>query len=254
MPSVNPGPASTGQQPNAQAGDWRLTGLLYESNIDNLTAFPGGGQTNALQLTSEMNRITTVATAGDSVRLPSTVAVLPNGGLTVFIVNHGANPMQVYGFGTDTIDDQATTSGVSQMPNSSVLYICHTAGAWYTNGLSTGFAKTLGLQTLSYAVVAANTTDAQANGTPITALVNHVTATSNPGSVTLPASSPGLQIMIACATAADAISVYPNAGGTGTETINALSANAKYTMAALTSTTFICAVAGQWFTVPRVAS
>ena len=51
------------------AGNFYLNGYLVEAFIDNLFAFPGGGQTNATQLSSEVNRITTVATAGDSIKL-----------------------------------------------------------------------------------------------------------------------------------------------------------------------------------------
>lgn len=227
-----------------QSGDFFL-----EASQDNITAHAGGGQAAAFPITTQTARITTVATAGDSVALPPSTP-----GLEVLVINHGANAMQVYGLGTDQIDDQAAATGVSQMANSLVIYTCATAGNWYSEGLGTGFSKSLGLQTLQYAVVAASTTNTQAAGTAIVSSVNHVTATSNPGAVTLPPSTPGLQITIALATAGDAVTVYPNAGGTGTEQINALAANAGYSMAALTSTTFICAVAGQWFTVPRVAS
>lgn len=227
-----------------QAGDYFL-----ESFQDNITAHAGGGQSAAFPITTQTSRITTVATAADSIILPPST-----GGLELLVINHGINPMQVFGVNPDTINDQATASGVSQMANSLVIYTCTTPGAWYTEGLGTGFSKSLGLQTLQYAVVAGSTTVTQAGGTPITATVNHVTSSANPTAVTLPPSTPGLSITIALATAVNGVTVFPNAGGTGTETINALAANAGYSMAALTSTTFICAVAGQWFTVPRVAS
>jgi len=220
--------------------------LLVESAMDGLTA-TGSTQAGALQLFNETNRFTTVA-AGTGAILPPAVP-----GLTVFIIHHGANNLQVYGNGTDVIDDQTNTVGVTQMFNSTVLYTCTVAGKWYTEGLGTGFSTSLGLQTLSYAVVAANTTVTQAAGTAIKASVNHVTS-SAAGAVTLPVSTPGLQITVALATAGNAVTVFPNAGGTTTETINALAANAGYAMTALTSTTLICAVAGQWFTVPRVTS
>jgi DNA-binding transcriptional LysR family regulator len=37
--------------------------------------------------------------------------------------------------GTDTIDDVATATGVPQMPDSTTLYYCVTAGMWYTEVL-----------------------------------------------------------------------------------------------------------------------
>src|ERR1700732_4436972 len=84
-------------------------GLVAESSADTITAFATGGQTNATQLTSVVNRITVVATAGDSVKLPAAAA-----GLDVLVINHGANALQVFGAGTDQIDDVATATGVSQ--------------------------------------------------------------------------------------------------------------------------------------------
>lgn len=227
-----------------QSGDFFL-----EASQDNITAHAGGGQAAAFPITTQTARITTVATAGDSVALPPSTP-----GLEVLVINHGANAMQVYGLGTDQIDDQSASNGVSQMANSLVIYTCATAGNWYSEGLGTGFSKSLGLQTLQYAVIAGNATVTQAAGTPVTASVNHVTSAANPTAITLPVSTPGLQITVALASATNGVTVFPNAGGTGTEQINALAANAGYAMSALTSTTFICAVAGQWFTVPRVAS
>jgi len=106
----------------------------------------------------------------------------------------------------------------------------------------------------SYATVAANSAGTQAGGTALVAAVNGVTAAGNDYSVTLPVSVPGLAITVLLETASDAVYVFPNAGGTGTETINALSANASITMSARTSATFYCVVAGQWFTSPRVPS
>lgn len=234
-----------------QPGDY-----ILESAQSGITATAGGGQANAFQVTTQTTRINTVATAGDSVKLPPAVP-----GLELMITNRGSNPMQVFGTNNpdlgnaiDTIDGLAATSGVSQMQNSLVIYTCSVAGLWETEGLSTGFSPSLGLQTMLPAVVAASATNTQAAGTAIKSLVNVVTATSNPGAVTLPVSTPGLCIVIALATAVDVVAVYPNAGGTTTETINALSANAAISMAALSSATFVCAVAGQWYTLPRVPS
>lgn len=225
-----------------QPGDF-----LLEASQDNITAHAGGGQTAAFPITTQTARITTVATAGDSVVLPPSTP-----GLELLVTNHGINAMQVYGLGTDQIDDQVAATGVSQMANSQVIYTCAAAGNWYTEGLSTGFSRGLGLQTVSNATVAANTTVTQAAGTAIVSALNNITSTAA-GAVTLPPSTPGLEIVIHNISAFT-VTVFPNAGGTGTEQINALGANAGYAMATNTSTTFTCVVAGQWYTVPRVAS
>ncbi len=74
--------------------------FLIESVADNLVAKASGNQGNATPLTAEVNRVITVGTAADSVALPASVV-----GLTIFVINHGANSMQVFGAGTDTVDD-----------------------------------------------------------------------------------------------------------------------------------------------------
>src|SRR3979490_1417527 len=85
------------------AGDFFL-----ESSQDNIVATPGGGQSSAFQINTQTARIITVGSIGDSVMLPPS-----KGGLELLIINHGANAMQVYGSSPDTIDDQATATGVA---------------------------------------------------------------------------------------------------------------------------------------------
>ena len=220
---------------------------LLESAADNITATAGGNQLNAFQVMTQTVRVSTVASPNDAIRLPPSAA-----GLELLVINHGANSMQVYGSGTDQIDDAASAVGVSQMANSFVLYSCATAGNWYTEGLASGFVKGLAMQTVTYATVASNTTVTQAAGTPIVAMLNNLTGGAA-GAVTLPASAPGMDITIHNISAFT-ITVFPNAGGTGSEKINALSANTGIALATNTSCQFTSVAAGQWYTVPRVPS
>lgn len=226
-----------------------LPGDYYlESSADNLTATAGGGQLAALQLTTQTSRITTVATAGDSVMLPPS---LP--GLELLVINHSNNAMQVFGNGTDQINDNTSTVGVSQMGNSFVLYSCAASGNWYTEGLATGFQRGTGLQTFSAATIAANATGTQASGTAIASMLVNTTSAGSNYSVTLPVSALGLEITVHNISA-NTVLVFPNAGGTTTEKINALSANASISLPTNTSTVLTCVVPGQWYTVPRVPS
>lgn len=92
-----------------------------------ITAYAGGGQTNATALTAQINHVTTVATAADSVKLPVSAA-----GMSVTVINGAAsNSMQVFGAGTDTINDVATATGVAQAAGKSATYHCPVAGKWY---------------------------------------------------------------------------------------------------------------------------
>jgi hypothetical protein len=228
-----------------QPGDF-----IIESAQDGITATAGGGQQGAFPLNTQTARVTVVATSGDSVQLPPAVP-----GIELLLINHGANSMQVFGnfiSGTDTVDDQAFGTGVSQMSNSMVIYTCPVVGKWYTEGLSSGFATSLGLQTFSYSTIAANATVTQAAGTPLTTMLVNITSAAA-GAVTLPASQPGLELTVHNISANN-VTVFPNAGGTTTEKINALGSNAGIVMATNTSTVFTSVAAGQWYTVPRVPS
>lgn len=221
-------------------GNFTITGLLVESFQSNITAYAGGGQTNAFQLTCEVNLITTVATAGDSVKLPAAIK-----GLTIVVVNKGANPMTVFGAGTDIIDDNASATGVTQMQFSEVIYSCATDGKWYANGLGTGFAgafPTLG----STDNITASATQTQIAGTPLTTPLNRVVTVASPGNaVTLPASKNGMVITVTDAHATNSIQVFPASG----DSINALGANAAFSVAATKTVQFVCNSAGQWHTL-----
>lgn len=218
------------------AGSVTLATLFYESYADNITAHAGGGQASAVLLTSELNRIATVATAGDSVLLPPSAP-----GLTVVTINHGAKAMQVYGSGSDTIDDVAAATGVSQMPGSVCIYMCTTAGNWYTEGLGTGYSGSL--QTLSFAdALTAHAGGGQASALQLAASVNRITTVATAAdSVKLPASAPGLAIVIVNA-GANPMQVF----GAGTDTINGVATATGVSQMPGSVVEYVCTVAGIW--------
>jgi hypothetical protein len=49
-------------------GNIAQVAFIYESPNDGITANPGGGQAGATPLSTELSRVTTVATSGDSVK------------------------------------------------------------------------------------------------------------------------------------------------------------------------------------------
>lgn len=91
-----------------------------------ITAGTTQTQAGATALTGQINNISTVTTAGDGVRLPTSVA-----GRIVWIINPTANSVQVYGASTDTINAVATGTGVAQAAGKTAAYVCAVAGAWY---------------------------------------------------------------------------------------------------------------------------
>lgn len=202
---------------------------------DNVTA-AGNNQATAQATTGQTIRVTSAA-AGTGITLPPSAA-----GLELVVINHGANPIQVYGNGTDQIDDFASATGVTQMASSVVIYTCTTAGNWYTEGLANGYAG--GLQTVSFVNNITAAGSSQGTATVLTpAMAYNVTTVAASTGVLLPASVAGAEVAIAN-NGANALLIYPN----GTDKINALAAGAGFSAAAGTVTILYCFAAGQWYT------
>lgn len=108
--------------------------LKTASEAVGVTATAGGGQANAVVLPDGCTKISTVATAADSVKLPPAI-----GGTTVLVTNRSANPAQIFGSGIDTINSIATATGISLGVGKSAEFFCTrsanaaagTAGEWY---------------------------------------------------------------------------------------------------------------------------
>lgn len=212
-----------------------IPGLVYESATTGITAHAGGGQSSAVALTTELNRVSTVATAGDSVALPASAA-----GLTIIVENAGANPMQVYGAGTDTINGVATATGVSQIASSVVIYTCYAVGTWFANGLGTGYSGSFETQSAATGITA-HAGGGQGSATPLTAMMNQITTTATTGdSVVLPASAVGLQITVAN-NGANSANVFCPSGSTMNGTSNGSSA-----LAAASIGIYFCVAANTW--------
>lgn len=114
VPSFGPGLAL--QDGNALQ---KLAGLIGSTH-NNITAHAGGGKANAVSITGVKARITTCATAADSVKLPPGYP-----GLEITISNSGAASVQVFGAGNDTINEIATGVGVAQANGKSAIYTCY---------------------------------------------------------------------------------------------------------------------------------
>ena len=81
-----------------------------------ITATPSGTQVTSYQLSAGVSFVTTVATIGDGVRLPSITAIGPptnlDGAINVIVVNNTANSMNVFPFlATDVIVSNGTAAG-----------------------------------------------------------------------------------------------------------------------------------------------
>lgn len=218
----------------------KVGNYIFESAQDNLVA-AGSTQSGAFILGtagvgSEINRFTTV-TAGTGAQLPPAQP-----GLTIAVINHGANSLQVYGNGSDTINDVSGSTGVAQMANSIVLFMCTSAGAWYTVDLASGFAS--GFPTVAYANNLTAAGSVQSQATPITTpIAEFGTVAASTGGL-LPPSAPGMQVTV-INNGANTLKVYPS----GTDQINALGTSAAFSMSTPPVVDlFYCTAAGQWWT------
>lgn len=97
-----------------------------------ITAGTTRTQAGATLITADVTTVntSTAATAGtnfgDGVLLPA----IGSGTDKVFLINNTANPIQVYGNGSDTINGVAGANGVAMPPNSSATFIEANPGAW----------------------------------------------------------------------------------------------------------------------------
>lgn len=218
------------------SGNQTMAGLLYLTAQDSIAA-AGANQAGATVLTAEISRVTS---GSGGVALPPSVA-----GLDVYVINHSGSPIQVYGQGSDTIDDVAAATGVSQMNGSMTLYAAAAAGAYYSNGIGTGYSGQY--PTVSYVNgLTAHAGGGQGSATPCTAVINRFTTVATAAdSGVLMASAPGMSVTVTNAAATNSMNLFPASG----DQINALGANAAFALAAGKTAQLTCAVAGQWHAV-----
>lgn len=122
-------------------------GYIRNSVTDTITAFAGGGQTNAVLLDSGYNRVTVVASAGDSVKLPSchtgaaNTGPMPAGvisgnttGLMLWVTNaDAADSMNVFPQTGESINAIAANGAYAVAQNKTVGFLCSPGGTiWYS--------------------------------------------------------------------------------------------------------------------------
>jgi len=82
-----------------------------------ITATPSGTQVTSYQLSAGVSFVTTVATIGDGVRLPSITAIGPptnlDGAINVIVVNNTANSMNVFPFAATDVIVSAGVAGAA---------------------------------------------------------------------------------------------------------------------------------------------
>ena len=98
------------------------------STTNAITAFATGGQANAVLLTATVNRVTTVGTAADSVKLPAALA-----GSRVVVFNKAAtNSLNVFPSTGDNINALAANAAYALAATKGAEFYCVVAGTWDT--------------------------------------------------------------------------------------------------------------------------
>lgn len=93
-----------------------------------ITAHAGGGQANATQLSSEINRVITVATIFDSVKLPSAIA-----GKRCIVINSAAlNACNIYPKSGESINALSTNTAIPLTVGIKLTFDCAVDGTWNT--------------------------------------------------------------------------------------------------------------------------
>lgn len=99
-----------------------------DSTTNGITAFAGGGQASAVVLTASYNRVTTVATAADSVKLPAAKA-----GSRVYVFNKAAaNSLNIFPMTGDAINALGANNAYALAVTKGVQFLCVVDGTWDT--------------------------------------------------------------------------------------------------------------------------
>lgn len=102
-----------------------ISGNLMHAIDAGVTAFAGGGQGSAYQITKDITGVSTVATAGDSVKLPVSMA-----GTRLQIFNRTANSMDIFPASGEQINMGGANVAYALAGGNSALCVCLGPADW----------------------------------------------------------------------------------------------------------------------------
>lgn len=115
-----------GQNTYKVSGDDLIVNPDVSAAQNGLTALAGGGQSGATALKYGVNRVTVVATAGDSVLLPAAKA-----GHSVAVINaDAAEAMDMFPAVGESINALSANTALSVAVNKTLLLVCAVDGIW----------------------------------------------------------------------------------------------------------------------------
>ena len=173
---------------------------LFHTNgvSDSLVAFAGGGQGSATQMSTDIVRVSTVATNGDSIKLP--VAAV---GLMVAVYNDDtAQYCECFPGSGDRINDLSIDAGIIISANTGVIFYCVTNGLWHT------FARDLP----TVAAFVASATQTQGNGIVSNGYTRITPVVTDGDAITLPVPYIGNECTLLNSDAGQYAQVFPSSG------------------------------------------
>lgn len=245
----------------ARGVSYAAGGMMQWSFKDAIIANAGGGQANAVQLNAQINNVTTIVTAGDSVKLPPPAQTnqfadgpSDNRGVPIIVVNSGANTLAVFPDSGSTINGLAANTSVNVAAGDVVGFWQTSAGAWFTadntNKLFGNVTLAPGKFLFESAAtgIVAGTTRTQAGATPLTQEINRVDTATAPAAgsllgdgVVLPASAAGLTLLVWNNTN-NPVQLYSN----GSDTVNGVAGATGIAMPPNSLYIAVAAAAGSW--------
>lgn len=181
-----------------------------------------------MPLTAEVNIVSTVANASDTVTLR-----LATQGRTQFIRNNGANVLQIYPATGDAINGGSVNASVTLNPGAAVRFVTADATNWYADFEDLHTTET---------GITASTTQTQGQR-PLTKRINIISTCANANdTVTLPSAVAGMEVYIRN-NGAQTLKIFPASG----DNINGTGANTAVTLAAAASVTYRTADTTNWY-------
>lgn len=148
-----------------------------------ITAFATGGQTSATQLTPGFNEVTTVATAGDSVKLPTAAP-----STVVIVKNEGVASLDVFPFLADTINDGAANVAYAVPAGATVVFTAVDTVNWETDSqiaVASGVVNSTGTMLGAFFPTTAAQALSGAGAVNVTAFLTKFTSTGAGQALTL---------------------------------------------------------------------
>jgi hypothetical protein len=245
------------------------TGLFIDSSANNRVYIVGQTNDTVFQYntaTNSISAVTDVFNTTSNARVQGNLAVQSNayvdgnlvvqsnitssGTATLNALSSSGTSSLATSTSTQTVSlgAGATTSGSTKTMNIGTAGVSGSTtainiGSAVSGATSTTTLSGLVIDSISAAVSAAGTTQGTATG--LVSNINNVTvvATGATG-VRLPTAVAGMRILIRNSDSADTLSIYPATGGT----INALAANAAFTLAAGSTIELMATTTTQWYT------